>query len=53
VTIFCDDNKKYLSTALTGKEPIRPGTDLSTKCPSICRLRLNSMMVVDPRTVTN
>lgn len=25
VTIFCDDNKKYLTTALTGKEPVRPG----------------------------
>ncbi len=25
VTIFCDDNKKYLSTALTKEEPVRPG----------------------------
>jgi cysteine synthase A len=25
VTIFCDDSKKYLSTALTKEEPIRPG----------------------------
>jgi cysteine synthase len=25
VTIFCDDNKKYLSTALTKEEPLRPG----------------------------
>ncbi len=24
-TIFCDDNKKYLSTALTKEEPVRPG----------------------------
>jgi cysteine synthase A len=24
VTIFCDDNKKYLSTALTKEEPVRP-----------------------------
>jgi cysteine synthase len=25
VTIFCDDNKKYLSTALTDEEPVKPG----------------------------
>ena len=25
VTVFCDDNKKYLSTALLGEEPIRQG----------------------------
>ena len=25
VTIFCDDNKKYLSTALLREEPIQPG----------------------------
>jgi cysteine synthase A len=25
VTIFCDDNKKYLSTALTKEEPVRLG----------------------------
>ncbi len=25
VTVFCDDSKKYLSTALTQVEPIRPG----------------------------
>ena len=25
VTIFCDDNKKYLSTALMNDEPLRPG----------------------------
>lgn len=25
VTIFCDDNKKYLSTALTKTEPVKPG----------------------------
>ena len=25
VTVFCDDNKKYLSTALLRKEPIQPG----------------------------
>jgi len=25
VTIFCDDNKKYLSTGLFAEEPIRPG----------------------------
>ncbi len=25
VTIFCDDNKKYLSTALTKEEPVRDG----------------------------
>ena len=25
VTIFCDDNKKYLSTALTKEEPVRSG----------------------------
>jgi cysteine synthase A len=25
VTIFCDDNKKYLSTDLAKPEPIRPG----------------------------
>lgn len=25
VTIFCDDNKKYLSTALAGTEPVKPG----------------------------
>lgn len=24
VTIFCDDNKKYLSTGLLGQEPVRP-----------------------------
>jgi cysteine synthase len=25
VTVFCDDNKKYLSTALLGDEPVKPG----------------------------
>ena len=25
VTVFSDDNKKYLSTALFGDEPLRPG----------------------------
>jgi cysteine synthase A len=25
VTIFCDDNKKYLTTDLMGEEPVRPG----------------------------
>jgi cysteine synthase A len=25
VTVFADDNKKYLSTDLTGNEPVRPG----------------------------
>ena len=25
VTVFCDDNKKYLSTALMSDEPIKPG----------------------------
>ena len=25
VTIFCDDNKKYLSTALLREEPVKPG----------------------------
>jgi cysteine synthase len=25
VTVFCDDNKKYLSTALTHEEPVKPG----------------------------
>jgi cysteine synthase A len=25
VTIFCDDNKKYLSTDLLRNEPVRPG----------------------------
>jgi cysteine synthase A len=25
VTIFCDDNKKYLSTALMNEEPLRSG----------------------------
>lgn len=25
VTIFCDDNKKYLSTALMQHEPVQPG----------------------------
>ena len=25
VTIFCDDNKKYLSSALAGVEPVKPG----------------------------
>ncbi len=25
VTVFADDNKKYLSTALLGEEPVRPG----------------------------
>jgi cysteine synthase A len=25
VTIFCDDNKKYLTTALLGDEPVKPG----------------------------
>ena len=25
VTIFCDDNKKYLSTALLRDEPVLPG----------------------------
>jgi cysteine synthase A len=25
VTIFCDDNKKYLSTDLTKVEPMKPG----------------------------
>jgi cysteine synthase len=24
VTVFCDDNKKYLSTALTHEEPLKP-----------------------------
>jgi cysteine synthase A len=24
-TIFCDDNKKYLSSALGGSEPLKPG----------------------------
>jgi cysteine synthase len=25
VTVFCDDNKKYLSTALLNEEPVKPG----------------------------
>lgn len=25
VTVFCDDNKKYLSTALMAEEPVKPG----------------------------
>jgi len=25
VTVFCDDNKKYLSTALMSDEPVKPG----------------------------
>jgi cysteine synthase A len=25
VTVFCDDNKKYLSTALMSEEPVKPG----------------------------
>lgn len=25
VTVFCDDNKKYLSTALMNEEPVKPG----------------------------
>ena len=25
VTIFCDDNKKYLTTDLTKTEPVQPG----------------------------
>jgi cysteine synthase len=24
VTVFCDDNKKYLRTALTNEEPVKP-----------------------------
>ena len=24
VTVFCHDNKKYLSTALTNEEPVKP-----------------------------
>ena len=25
VTVFCDDNKKYLTTALLQQEPVKPG----------------------------
>ena len=42
-TVFCDDNKKYLSTALAGSEPVKegylsPGIELlgfeATCCPA-------------------
>jgi cysteine synthase A len=37
VTIFCDDNKKYLSTALLGDEPVRE--NYMTPEVKLCQMR--------------
>lgn len=43
VTIFCDDNKKYLTTDLTKNEPVKPGyvsTDIELLDYAVCEAHL-------------